>query len=440
MTSSTPIDGEDSALSQDLACSFSRMQTSPTPEESKLPQELVDIIIDYLGDEKDTLSACCLVSRRWVPSARVHLFREVHISFHAYMRRYRLKRLQGTAEESSLEAPSFSHVVESFVQFTANASPWLVANIKALYITGGRWGGPFSPYASMPFEYVEQLLRNIPSLLKLSLLDMQMPWDDHPVPTEFFPLRSLILRFPGSSTPIQPVLSILAMVPDLEDLRWYPTARQGSDRALKARHHIERIEDPRFWNKLRKLATTISDGSMPYDDFLGVVGRVFPQGRQIPLEELEVGIPNVSSFELVAGLVTIFHPTIQKLTITPSFISSDRRQYVPRRSVVKADLSYPTRKPTDRSRALHKTQRIVSELARTYRIRYWRQTVPAILVPSPTGRPVCGESARQTREVCCRLPGRHGHDQGDEVIRGLSYPVCSSRTRLTAVSEAWDFP
>lgn len=49
-----------------------------------LPQELVDLIIDYLRDELPTLSVCCLISKAWVQRVRKHLFAE--LKFHPFGR------------------------------------------------------------------------------------------------------------------------------------------------------------------------------------------------------------------------------------------------------------------------------------------------------------------------------------------------------------------
>ena len=42
-----------------------------------LPPELLDHIVDHLHDEPSALRACCIVSRSWVPRARIHLFARV---------------------------------------------------------------------------------------------------------------------------------------------------------------------------------------------------------------------------------------------------------------------------------------------------------------------------------------------------------------------------
>ncbi|KAJ3479441.1 hypothetical protein NLI96_g9060 [Meripilus lineatus] len=44
------------------------------------PQELTDMIIDQLWDDKPSLSVCCQVARCWLPSSRYHLFHTTLVS------------------------------------------------------------------------------------------------------------------------------------------------------------------------------------------------------------------------------------------------------------------------------------------------------------------------------------------------------------------------
>lgn len=44
-----------------------------------LPPEILDLIVDHLHDQPDTLRACCIVSKSWVPRTRTHLF--AHVEF-----------------------------------------------------------------------------------------------------------------------------------------------------------------------------------------------------------------------------------------------------------------------------------------------------------------------------------------------------------------------
>jgi len=46
-----------------------------------LPPELIDLIVDHLYDDNVALKACSLVSRAFLPSARVHLFENIELRF-----------------------------------------------------------------------------------------------------------------------------------------------------------------------------------------------------------------------------------------------------------------------------------------------------------------------------------------------------------------------
>lgn len=42
-----------------------------------LPQETIDHIIDILHNEPETLKACCLASKFWIPRTRKYLFADI---------------------------------------------------------------------------------------------------------------------------------------------------------------------------------------------------------------------------------------------------------------------------------------------------------------------------------------------------------------------------
>lgn len=48
--------------------------------EPRLPQEIIDYIVDLLRNERGTLSQCCLVSKSWIPRTRKHLFGEINFT------------------------------------------------------------------------------------------------------------------------------------------------------------------------------------------------------------------------------------------------------------------------------------------------------------------------------------------------------------------------
>jgi len=44
-----------------------------------LPPGIIDIVVDYLFEDKKSLGACALVCHQWLPSARYHLFSYIQI-------------------------------------------------------------------------------------------------------------------------------------------------------------------------------------------------------------------------------------------------------------------------------------------------------------------------------------------------------------------------
>lgn len=44
-----------------------------------VPQELVDMVVDHLHDDRASLASCCLVSKSWIDPSRHHLFQKVRV-------------------------------------------------------------------------------------------------------------------------------------------------------------------------------------------------------------------------------------------------------------------------------------------------------------------------------------------------------------------------
>ena len=61
---------------------------------STLPEEILDLIVDHLRNDRTALKACCLVSQPWVPRTRRHLFARVEFdvikqsSFESWMKTF----------------------------------------------------------------------------------------------------------------------------------------------------------------------------------------------------------------------------------------------------------------------------------------------------------------------------------------------------------------
>ena len=89
-----------------LCRSLAKEQRSRLPI---LPQELIDMIIDYLHRDKITLAACGLVCRGWLCASRHHLFSKIMLSAHKESRIWSLLDLLGGM--SNTIAMSVQHLV-----------------------------------------------------------------------------------------------------------------------------------------------------------------------------------------------------------------------------------------------------------------------------------------------------------------------------------------
>ena len=61
------------------AIKMGKVSSTATTIMPRLPQELIDVIIDYHEYDRRTLKACSLVSSKWSARSRKHLFREVEL-------------------------------------------------------------------------------------------------------------------------------------------------------------------------------------------------------------------------------------------------------------------------------------------------------------------------------------------------------------------------
>ncbi|EKM56043.1 uncharacterized protein PHACADRAFT_196092 [Phanerochaete carnosa HHB-10118-sp] len=86
------------------------------------PREIVDFIIDHLGQLKfrGVLQKCCLVCRAWVPRVRLHLFRRVTIY------------VEGPGDFTG----SQQSILGEFSAFLSQAPPSVTHNIHTLHISG----------------------------------------------------------------------------------------------------------------------------------------------------------------------------------------------------------------------------------------------------------------------------------------------------------------
>ena len=93
---------------------------------SGLPQELIDRIIDQV-DDRISLRACSLVSSRWSPRSRKHLFAQVELASTRDLQRWRTHIRPGPSGLSSL----VEHLTlsESFLSSIRPSPSWLHSSI-----------------------------------------------------------------------------------------------------------------------------------------------------------------------------------------------------------------------------------------------------------------------------------------------------------------------
>ena len=145
-----------------------------------LPAEILDHVVDHLHDMRDALKNCCLVSKSWIPRARMHLFTDVMF--------YTIKLLQTWKE--MFPDPSTSPACYAKLLFVGNSEAVTVADAEAggwitgfsrvvRLVVGSAHDESKSPF--VPFHGLSPVLKS------LSVFTPTLP----PSPT-----LSLILSFP----------------------------------------------------------------------------------------------------------------------------------------------------------------------------------------------------------------------------------------------------
>ena len=153
----------------------------PSPTSTRLPQELVDSIIDELKNDVASLRSCSLVSKPWVHRSRKHIFESVHLPT-CLLRKW-LERIPA-GPVSSLEP--HQHVRSLSLQPTARSAPFCVpetlvdhlssfTQVSSLVITSSlweEWTDAFSDslLVAKYFGSFGQALRN----LELTRVDLSM--------------------------------------------------------------------------------------------------------------------------------------------------------------------------------------------------------------------------------------------------------------------------
>ncbi|KAK7448795.1 hypothetical protein VKT23_013525 [Stygiomarasmius scandens] len=122
-----------------------------------LPQELVDTIIDFLFDDKDSLNSCALVSKSWLPSSRFHLFHTVALASTDTDKRRRLHDLITANPHIGNCIHYLQLSVPSEEDTALEALLPLLPSLRKLNLTSGS----LVPWLSIPLSIRTTILRTV---------------------------------------------------------------------------------------------------------------------------------------------------------------------------------------------------------------------------------------------------------------------------------------
>ena len=107
----------------------------------RLPQELIDAIIDYLHDNKRTLRSCTLVCKTWIYRARFHLFSRLEVTSQDIVERL---------IRAKYVIPFIRHIYLQPSQINLQVLPRVgFENIQSLTLMGGRFRPMDDPVLSI---------------------------------------------------------------------------------------------------------------------------------------------------------------------------------------------------------------------------------------------------------------------------------------------------
>ncbi|EKM53788.1 uncharacterized protein PHACADRAFT_260310 [Phanerochaete carnosa HHB-10118-sp] len=224
---------------------------SPTPQspaDTKLPEDLVNIIVDLFQDDSHALKTLCLVHRAWLSKARKHLFRDITVQYKMTWA-FGTKSIQipGIGEKSmDKSAPNqdlWMSLFSAFLDFLTRAPTSITESIRQLSLLGKDWfsreGDNRTDWTaeeyqawtiSLTTDAVHTLLRLLPNLSELRLhLDLHQ--SSKTIPTDRFHLRTLSLDWCLASTDC--IFFLMSLLPELHELLWAVWERTPQNTPLR---------------------------------------------------------------------------------------------------------------------------------------------------------------------------------------------------------------
>ncbi|CAL1710136.1 unnamed protein product [Somion occarium] len=111
-----------------------------------IPQELIDLSVDFLHDDAQALIRCCLAAKACLGRARYHLFRDVQLVFNPY---------RSAADDTVLR--NFSSLLQ-----VRSSLPPLGAIVRNLQIDGQTVCKPYRP--AIEVQHIIEIISSLPNL------------------------------------------------------------------------------------------------------------------------------------------------------------------------------------------------------------------------------------------------------------------------------------
>lgn len=132
--------------------------------DTKLPQELIDYIIDYLHGEKTSLLWCSLVGKAWTASSHYHLFHTISFD-------YPMTNLPG---QCSAFAALLVHTLDAFL--TSHLTKRIRHYVRELHLKAREYTFEVGPaLRALPLSVLQSVFDQLPSMHTLELDGINPP-------------------------------------------------------------------------------------------------------------------------------------------------------------------------------------------------------------------------------------------------------------------------
>lgn len=122
------------------------------------PQEILDLIIDYLHNEPQALKTCCLVSKAWVYRAQKCLFYHVQFRRHHHVSRWR-RSFPDPLNSPARNTQTLSIGLAELVTVVDVDTLRVFRGVSRLNVDTTRWHGP--PFSLLPLHGLFPTIRSL---------------------------------------------------------------------------------------------------------------------------------------------------------------------------------------------------------------------------------------------------------------------------------------